>query len=66
MRPIGNAAAAALRMLARYFSIARYRQSRFVAFMVPPLNFPRTEALPPVHLFIAFMLAGLIPAVQDA
>jgi hypothetical protein len=34
--------------------------------MVSSLEFPRTEALPPVHLLIAFMLAGLIPAVQDA
>jgi hypothetical protein len=34
--------------------------------MVSSLEFPRTEALAPVHLFVAFMLAGLIPAVQDA
>jgi hypothetical protein len=53
-------------MPTRAIGIARYRQNLFVAFMVSSLEFPRPEALPPDHLFIAFMLAGLILAVQDA
>jgi hypothetical protein len=50
-------------MAAREIGIKRYRQNRLVAFMVSSIEF---RELLSRFVVIAFMLAGLAPAVQEA
>jgi hypothetical protein len=53
-----------LSMPASDIGIRRYRQNRFVIFMVSSIQFPRAEKLPRADLFVISMLAGLAPAAQ--